>query len=396
MKSYKFKLFPTEEQKERLDLSLEICRQTYNNLLSELSNGFRKNELSNYLLDLKICYPEMKQVYSKVLQVENDRLFANLSGLGNSKKNGNKVGRLRFKGKGWKKTFTYNQSGFKILKGNEKNNLLHLSKIGDIKAILHRRLEGNIKQIIIKKEINNWYAIIQTDAIIKLECGDKEIGIDMSPSKFGVRSDGVKMEMPDEIDVSLKKLKKAHRKFSKRKKGSKRREKARELLIKKYWRLNNQKVNFYHQLSYKLVKECKVIGIEDLSIKGMMMGSYSATNFQKSGWSAFITKYLIYKAESAGCQIWQCDKFEPTTQRCSACGEIISTKLELKDKIFKCPSCNLVLNRDVNASKNIIKYCKAGTVFRGADSSTQEIEQESVLKREKRGLSSEAPFVRLG
>ncbi|PIN90195.1 transposase, partial [Candidatus Pacearchaeota archaeon CG10_big_fil_rev_8_21_14_0_10_35_13] len=115
MKSYKFKLFPTKEQTEKLDLSLEVCRQTYNHLLSELSNGFGKSELSNYLLDLKVCYPEMKQVYSKVLQVENDRLFANLSGLSSSKKNGNKVGRLRFKGKGWKKTFTFNQSGFKIL-----------------------------------------------------------------------------------------------------------------------------------------------------------------------------------------------------------------------------------------------------------------------------------------
>ncbi|PIN88802.1 transposase, partial [Candidatus Pacearchaeota archaeon CG10_big_fil_rev_8_21_14_0_10_35_13] len=115
MKSYKLKLFPTEEQTEKLELSLDICRQTYNHLLSELSNGFGKSELSNYLLDLKVCYPEMKQVYSKVLQVENDRLFANLSGLSGSKKNGNKVGRLRFKGKGWKKTFTFNQSGFKIL-----------------------------------------------------------------------------------------------------------------------------------------------------------------------------------------------------------------------------------------------------------------------------------------
>ena len=390
MKSYKLKLFPTEEQTEKLELSLDICRQTYNHLLSELSNGFGKSELSNYLLDLKVCYPEMKQVYSKVLQVENDRLFANLSGLSGSKKNGNKVGRLRFKGKGWKKTFTFNQSGFKILKGNEKSNLLHLSKIGDIKVILHRKLEGNIKQIIIKREVNNWYAIIQTDITIQLECGIKEIGIDMSPSKFGVRSDGIEMGMPEEIDVSLRKLKKAHRVFSKRKKGSQRRFKARMLLQKRYWRLNNQKVNFYHQTSYRLIKECKVIGIEDLSIKGMMMGYYNAKNFQKSGWSTFITKYLVYKAENAGCQIWKCDKFEPTTQRCSCCDKMNPIKLELKDRIFKCPSCGLVLDRDVNASRNIIKYCRLGTNLCGMDSSTQEIEQESVMKREKRRLSSEA------
>ncbi|PIN88764.1 hypothetical protein COU61_03585, partial [Candidatus Pacearchaeota archaeon CG10_big_fil_rev_8_21_14_0_10_35_13] len=193
-----------------------------------------------------------------------------------------------------------------------------------------------------------------------------------------------------EIDVSLRKLKKAHRVFSKRKKGSQRRFKARILLQKRYWRLNNQKVNFYHQTSYKLIKECKVIGIEDLSIKGMMMGYYNAKNFQKSGWSTFINKYLIYKAESANCQIWKCDKFEPTTQRCSCCDKMNPIKLELKDRIFNCPSCGLVLDRDVNASRNIIKYCRLGTNLCGVDSSTQEIEQESVMKREKRRLSSEA------
>ena len=382
MKSYKYKLFPTNEQKEKLELSLDICRRTYNNLLSELSNGFTKNELSNYLLDLKVCYPEMKNVYSKVLQVENDKLFSNLSGLSALKKNGRKVGRLRFKGKGWKKTFTYNQSGFKILKKNKKNNQLHLSKIGNIKMILHRTLVGKINQVISKREIDNWYAIIQTDAVLKLKCGTKEIGIDMSPSKFIVRNDGIKMSMPKEIDVSLNKLKKSHRNLSRKKKKSKNRLKARKLLQKNYWRLNNQKVNFYHQTSFKLVKECKLIGIENLNIKGMMMGYYSAVNFQKSGWSTFVNKYLIYKAESANCQVWACDRFEPTSKKCSFCGWI-NKELKLSDRTFNCSECGLSLDRDINASINIKKTCRLGTNLCGADTSLVEIPKVSVLKQEK-------------
>jgi len=381
MKSYKYKLFPTEEQKDKLELSLDVCRRTYNNLLSELSNGFSKYELSNYLLDLKVCNPEMRNVYSKVLQVENDKLFSNLSGLSASKKKGNKVGRLRFKGKGWKKTFTYNQSGFKVLKKNKKNNLLYLSKIGDIKMILHRKLEGRIKQIIIKKEVDNWYAIVQTDAIIKLECGKKEIGIDMSPSKFGIRSDGIKMEMPKEIDNTLEKLKICHRKVSKKKKGSKNRMKARKLLQKKYWRLKNQKVNFYHQTSSILVKDCKIIGIEDLDLKELMMKDYSAINFQKCGWATFINKYLIYKAESAGCQIWACDRFEPTSKKCSSCGKI-NKNLKLSDRIYEC-SCGLSIDRDLNASVNIKKTCRQGTCLCGVDTSLVEIPKVSVMKQEK-------------
>ncbi len=382
MKSYKYKLFPTSEQRDKLDLSLDICRRTYNNLLSELSNGFSKCELSNYLLDLKVCFPEMRDVYSKVLQVENDKLFANLSGLSASKKKGNKVGRLRFKGKGWKKTFTYNQSGFKVKKGSKKNNSLYLSKIGDIKMILHRKLEGKIKQIIIKKEIDNWYAIIQTDTVFKLECGTKELGIDMSPSKFIIRSDGIKMSMPKEVDVSLEKLKKSHRNLSRKKKKSNNRLKAKKLLQKNYWRLNNQKTDFYHQTSFRLVKDCKIIGIEDLDLKGLMMKDYSAVNFQKSGWSTFINKYLIYKAESAGCQVWSCDRFEPTSKKCSGCGNI-NKELKLSDRTYECSKCGLSIDRDLNASINIKKICRLGTNLCGVDTSLVEIPKVSVLKQEK-------------
>ena len=160
----------------------------------------------------------------------------------------------------------------------------------------------------------------------------------MSPSKFGVTSENIKLEMPKEIDTTLNQLKKSHKKLSRKKKGSKNRLKAKIQLQKNYWRLNNQKVNFYHKLSHKLVTKCKVIGIEDLNIKGMMMGYYSAVNFQKSGWSTFINKYLIYKAESANCQIWACDRFEPTSKKCSSCGWI-NKELKLSDRTFDCSEC---------------------------------------------------------
>ncbi len=378
MLSYKFRLYPNKEQNEKLELSLDMCRRTYNYLLSELANGFTKIELANYLLDLKSCYPELKQVYSKTLQVVNDNLFANLSGLSALKRNGRKIGRLRFKEKGWTKTFVYNQSGFKLIENNKK---LHLSKIGDIKIKVHREVEGNIKQIIIKREIDNWYAIIQTDSNFKIKCGKKEIGIDMSPSKFIIRNDNITISMPEEINTTLKQLKKLHRNVSKKKLRSSNRQKARKKLQKKYWRLNNQKTNFYHQTSYKLVKECKLIGIENLNIKGMMMGNYNATNFQKSGWSTFINKYLIYKAESAGCQIWACDRFEPTSKKCSRCGHI-NKELKLSDRTYNCSECGLSIDRDLNASINIKKTCRLGINLCGADSSTLVKEQESVLKQE--------------
>ncbi len=380
MKAYKFRIYPNKEQTEKLEFALDTCRQAYNMMLGELNEQvvIDKAQIQAMLPDMKICEPKFRGVYSKTLQYECYRLFSNLSALRVLKQNKKKVGRLRFKGKGWFKTINYNQSGFKLDKENKR---LSLSKIGNIKIKLHREVEGNIKQITIKNSIDKWYVTIITDAVIKTKCGDKVIGIDMSPSKFGVRSDGVKISMLKEIDVTLMKLKKSHRNLSRKKKGSKNRLKTRKQLQKNYWRLNNQKVNFYHQTSYKLVKECKLIGIEDLSIKGMMMGYYNAKNFQKSGWSTFINKYLIYKAESAGCQVWRCDRFEPTSKKCSCCGWI-NKELKLSDRTFNCSKCGLIIDRDLNAAINIKKTCRQGTCLCGVDSSTVEKQQESVLKQE--------------
>ena len=109
MITYKFRLYPKKGEEEKLETAREVCRQTYNHLLSELNDGYTKKEIQNYLLDLKVVYPEMNEVHSKVLQMENQRLFGSLSSLSKLKRKGHKVGRLRFKGKNWFKTFTYNQ-----------------------------------------------------------------------------------------------------------------------------------------------------------------------------------------------------------------------------------------------------------------------------------------------
>ena len=142
MISQKYRMYPTREQSEKLEVALDSCRRTYNYLLSEFSEyKFTKNELQNFILDIKAVHPDIKEgAYSKSLQHECYNLFSNLSSLSALKKNGRRIGRLRYKGKHWKKTFTYNQSGFKILKGNSKRNILRLSKIGDIKFILMKHL----------------------------------------------------------------------------------------------------------------------------------------------------------------------------------------------------------------------------------------------------------------
>ena len=176
---YKFRLYPTKKQQDIMFKQLNLCRFAYNQLLEELGRNKSKKHIQHYILDLKVKYPELKQVYSKTLQYECYKLFSNITGLKQSKKKGNKIGKLRFKGRDWFKTICYNQSGFKLIQRDKRYNLLHLSKIGDIRLLQHREIEGKIKGIIIKRKVDSWEAHIITDGKYQIDKGDKVIGIDL-------------------------------------------------------------------------------------------------------------------------------------------------------------------------------------------------------------------------
>lgn len=153
MLSYEFRLYPNSVGRFGLVRSLEFCRRTYNFLLGKLNQQSLAGKIDvgaikHSIVELKYLKPEFNEVYSKALQPECDRLFSNLRSLRALKRKGKKVGALRFKGRDWFKTFSYNQSGFRLemLKGNK--GILHLSKIGGIKIKVHRQVEGKIKQVI--------------------------------------------------------------------------------------------------------------------------------------------------------------------------------------------------------------------------------------------------------
>jgi len=156
MRSHKFRLYPTEEQEKKLLWVLDKCRLTYNKLLEGLNKQekINKNALQHSLVGLKKQYPELQSVHSKTLQYENWRLFSNLRGLSQLKKNGKKVGRLRFKSYGSFKTFVYNQTGFKFIETEKRLDALQLSRIGRINlrvGDMQNIPTTEIKQIIIKR-----------------------------------------------------------------------------------------------------------------------------------------------------------------------------------------------------------------------------------------------------
>ncbi|MBU0893874.1 MAG: transposase [Nanoarchaeota archaeon] len=352
MLSNKFRLYPNKEQTEKLEFALDTCRQAYNMMLGELNDQvvIDRNMIQAILPDLKICEPRFREVYSKTLQYECYRLFSNLSALRVLKGKGKRVGQLKFQGKKFFTTITYNQSGFELEHTYKKNGRLKLSKIGDIKVKLHRIPEGKVKQITIKRINDKWFAFVISDGKKVLEHGNKVLGIDLGINSYLVDSEGNKVEHPKLYEKMQRRLRIANQNLSRKKKGSKNRIKARKSLSKIYEKLTNQRNDFLHKTSTNLIKKCKIIVVEDLNIKSMMEQKYfNAKNIADSSWNKFI-QMLEYKSENSGVQIIKVNP-KDTTKTCSNCGHI--QKMPLWVRTYKCENCLFEMCRDKNSAINI-------------------------------------------
>ena len=349
-----FRLYPTKPQEEKLLWTLDQCRFTYNKLLEGLQQQkLNRTELQHSLLRLKEHHPHLSQVYSKTLQYENHRLFSNLRSLSQRKKQGKKAGKLRFKGKNWFNTFTYNQSGFTIITRTPVHDLLHLSKIGDIPMVMHRDIQGTIKQITIKHHLSGkWYASVITEAEqnVPQKPVDKMIGIDLGLVHLATDSDGHSIDHPKHLKKSLDKLKKHQQRLSRKKKASHNRVKARKKVAKIHEHITHQRNDFLHKLSRSYVDTYSLIAVEDLSISYMIRHPYLSQSIADASWSRF-TQMLCYKAVRAGSRVVKVDP-HGTSQICSQCGGKV--KKSLHERIHSC-SCGLVMDRDYNAAINILK-----------------------------------------
>ena len=355
VKSYKFRLYPSKKEETKLMETLDLCRQTYNFLLQELNEQkvIDKSQIQGIIPDLKICEPKFNKLYSKTMQYECYRLFSNLRSLSKSKEKRNKVGSLRFKGKNWFKTFTYNQSGFKLIETGKRFQTLKLSKIGEIKIRAHRNIKGKIKQVTIKKEQSGkWFATITTEEPNKLENKlnlNKAVGIDLGLTNITHDSDNKIIQNPKHLNKHEQKLKCLQRLLSRKKKGSKNNEKARTRLAKHHEKILNIRNDFLHQISSRYVKNYDVIAIEDLQIKNMVKNKYLSKSISDASWNK-LRRFLTYKAENAGKLLITVNP-HGTTQRCSSCKNRV--KKNLGNRIHKCDNCGLKIPRDYNSALEI-------------------------------------------
>ena len=354
--THKFRLYPNKEIESKLFYILELHRQTYNILLGELNDQkvIDKSIIQGTLPDIKICEPRFKQLHSKAMQYECYRLFSNLRALAKTKGK-RKVGRLRFKGKGWFKTFTYNQSGFKLINNGKRHQTLWLSKIGDIPIRCHRNIKGNIKQITIKRQQSGkWFASIceERKEEIKQVKIKKIVGIDLGLTDIVWDSDNDKIENPRHLKKQADKLVHLQRKMSKKKKKSNNRNKWRIRLARQYEKLTNSRDDFLHKTSRYYVNKYDAIGMEDMPITNMVHNHKLSKSILDSCWGRF-RQFVSYKAENAG-KLYVPVDYKGTTQRCSQCGETV--KKELWNREHKC-KCGFVAPRDYNSALEIRRLC---------------------------------------
>ena len=355
LKTYKYRLYPTRKQTEKLNWTLDQCRILYNSALVDRKNryeetgkGLSRIDQQRILVQDKKNIIYLKEIHSQVLQ---DVLFrvekAYKAFFRRLKDRNGKAGYPRFKNFGRYDSITYTQSGFSIIDGK-----LALSKIGHIRLKLHRSINGAIKTCNIKKEIDKWYVCFSVKYEPKPKpIPDKQIGIDVGIKSFAKFSDGIEIYNPKYLVKSEKELIKRQRQLSSKKKGSNNRKKARRTIAVLHKKVSNQRKDFQHKESRKIVDNYGYIKVEDLQIKNMVKNPNLSKSIHDAGWGQFVS-FITYKAEEAGCYV---ERVNPrnTSKTCSVCGYIYK-EMTLSDCRWTCPVCRTEHDRDENAAVNIL------------------------------------------
>ena len=352
-KTFQFRLNPTHHQRTLLNQTLEICRWVYNETLATRKNAWEQEQKSlslygtNKLLTAwKKEKPELSQVYSQVLQNVQERVDLAFKAFFRRVKAKENPGYPRFKGYGRYDSFTFKQYGFKADHG------VHISKIGDIKVIQHRPLEGKVKTLTIRRDaVGNWYACFSCEVEpVSLPPSEKGVGVDVGLESFATFSSGEKIENPRFFRKDEKELAKAQRKLSKVEKGTPERAKRCKAVCHIHQRISNRRKDFAHKLSRRLVNEFGIIALEKLNTKGMLQNHYLAKSISDAAWDQ-LAQYIQYKAEWAG---RECALVDPrhTSKVCSRCGALVEKPLAVR--VHDCPVCGLKIDRDENAAINIL------------------------------------------
>jgi putative transposase len=355
LKAMKYRLTPTRTQATQLDGQLDECRWLYNHLLAERKTAWedRQESLTYHrqavtLPALKAERPALSTVHSQVLQNVAVRIDLAFKAFFRRCKAGEDPGYPRFRGRGRYDSMTFPQYG----NGCQlANGVLTLSKVGALRVVQHRPLEGTPKTCTIRRTATGkWYVTIacEVEAQPLPETGE-HVGIDVGLTSFYTLSTGEQTPCPKFLRTDEKDLKRTQRTLSAATKGTPERAKRRTIVARVHERIAHRRSNFAHQESRKVVNRFAIIAVEDLSVNQMVHNHCLAKSIQDAAWSQF-SACLAYKAAYAGRQYVAVNPAY-TSQDCSQCGH--RERKSLSQRLHQCPCCGLILDRDHNAALNI-------------------------------------------
>ena len=356
-RAFKFRMYPTRDQEARIREQFYQCRRLYNAMLEQRRTAWRSHhrnigwaEQSRQIVDVARSLPEYQAIYSQVLRHTAKRLDLAFQAFFRRVRNQQTPGFPRFRGRNRWDSLTYPQAGNGSVHIQE--NRVSFSKlVNEVRFVPHRPLEGTVKTATIRNEADRWFVVFTCDNVPpRLVAGTGEAGLDMGLTHLATTDTGKVLENPRFEQHALDRLRRAHRRLSRGHKGSHRRQKNLVLLQKAHLKVRSQRRYHYHQVARNLVLGNRRIAVEALR-PSRMLDQNPTTNrhIHDAAWSLFLS-ILRCKAEEAGTRVVDVNPAY-TSQTCNQCGA--REAKPLWQRVHTC-ACGLVMDRDVNAAKNIL------------------------------------------
>ncbi|NEQ74048.1 MAG: IS200/IS605 family element transposase accessory protein TnpB [Okeania sp. SIO2C9] len=355
-RAIKVRIYPSSEQSQKLtqvmgcarwwwNYALNLCNETY----QQTGKGLSQVALNQVLPKLKKSQETawLKECYSQVLQSTTLNLTKAFKNFFDKRAN-----YPRFKSYHGKKSAQYPQNCQVV------DNGVKIPQVGVIKASIHRLFDGQLKTVTITKTPTaKYYASLLFDTeqeTPEVLLTGKVVGIDLGVKDFCITHDGEKTskyENPRHLNKHQRNLARKQALLARKKKGSKSREKARQLVARVHERISNARQDFLHKLSRKIVNDNQIVVVENLNIKGMVCNHKLAKAISDAGWGIFVN-FLEYKLQQKGGLLVEIDRWFPSSKTCSNClYQMPEMPLDVRE--WTCLSCGTHHDRDENASKNI-------------------------------------------